>query len=71
MTPAAAAERIRERFGVEATVEGSTLTVVLPRERGREGGAFARAERGCPPGSGASRSRRWSGWPSKTTPNMS
>ena len=47
MTPAAAAERIRERFGVEATVEGSTLTVVLPPERWREAGAFARAELGC------------------------
>jgi len=47
MTPAAAAERIRERFGVEAAVEGSTLTVVLPRERWREAGAFARAELGC------------------------
>ena len=47
MTPADAAERIRERFGVEAAVEGSTLTVVLPRERWREAGAFARAELGC------------------------
>ena len=47
MTPAAAAERIRERFGVEPAVEGATLGVTLPPERWQEAGAVARRELGC------------------------
>ena len=47
MTPAAAAARLQERFGVEAIVEGQTVTVVLPRERWQEAGAVARDDLGC------------------------
>ena len=47
MTAADAAARIRERFGVEAVVEGSSVTAVLPRERWQEAGGVARRELGC------------------------
>jgi len=46
-TPAAATARIREQFGVEATAEGATLTVAVPRERWLELARFARGELGC------------------------
>jgi NADH-quinone oxidoreductase subunit C len=47
VTPADAAARIRETFGVEPTREGRLLTVVVPAERWPELARFARHELGC------------------------
>lgn len=47
MTPADAATRIRDRFGVDPVVDGATVTAVLPPERWQEAGRFAREELGC------------------------
>lgn len=47
MTPADAATRIRDRFGVEPVVDGATVTALLPPERWQEAGRFARGELGC------------------------
>ncbi len=47
MTPADAATRIRDRFGIEPVVDGSTVTAVVPPERWQEVGRVAREELGC------------------------
>jgi NADH-quinone oxidoreductase subunit C len=47
VTPTDAQARIREKFGVEASVEPRLLTVALPVERWEEAAAFARHELGC------------------------
>jgi NADH-quinone oxidoreductase subunit C len=46
MTPADARALIRERFGLDAVVEGG-VTVSVPRERWQEFGRFVRDELGC------------------------
>lgn len=47
VTPAEAAARIRERFGVEPAVAGHEITVTLDRERWESFGRFARETLGC------------------------
>ena len=47
MTPREAAAGVRERFGVEATLEGHLLTVDLPAGRWGDFGRFAKDELGC------------------------
>ena len=47
MTPTEAAAGVRERFGVEPTLDGTLLTVSLPAERWEEFGRFAKTELGC------------------------
>ena len=47
MTPADATASIQEAFGVEATVDGATVTVAVPRERWLDFGRFAKRELGC------------------------
>jgi NADH-quinone oxidoreductase subunit C len=47
MTAAHASARIRETFGVEAAVDGQTVTVAVPREQWLPLGTLARRELGC------------------------
>jgi NADH-quinone oxidoreductase subunit C len=47
MTAADASARIRERFGVEAVVEGATVTVGVPSQRWTELAQFALDQLGC------------------------
>ena len=47
MTPTETAAGVRERFGVEPTLEGALLTVPLPPERWEEFARFAKTELGC------------------------
>ena len=47
MTPTEAAAVVQERFGVEPSLEGSLLTVALPRERWEEFARFAKADLWC------------------------
>src|SRR5207249_3032897 len=47
MTAADASARIRETFGIEAAVEGATVTVVVPRESWTELATFALRELGA------------------------
>jgi NADH-quinone oxidoreductase subunit C len=47
LTPIEAAARVRERFGVEPTVEGALLTIDLPADRWLDCARFARDELGC------------------------
>jgi NADH-quinone oxidoreductase subunit C len=47
LTPTEAATGVRERFGVEPTLDGTLLTVSLPVERWEELGRFAKTELGC------------------------
>ena len=47
MTAADASARIRETFGVEAAVDGGSVTVAVPRELWAELGLFALKRLGC------------------------
>jgi len=47
VTPTEAAVIVRERFGVEPTLEGALLTVPLPVERWEEFARFAKQRLGC------------------------
>ncbi len=47
MTPTDAGARIRERFGLEPTLDGSIVTVAVPREQWVEFARFAKGELGC------------------------
>jgi NADH:ubiquinone oxidoreductase subunit C len=47
VTPDQAATLVRERLGVEPSVEGHVLTVAVPAERWQALGAFARGELGA------------------------
>ena len=47
MIPTEAAAGVRERFGVEPTLDGGVLTVVLPVDRWEDFARFAKAELGC------------------------
>jgi NADH-quinone oxidoreductase subunit C len=47
VTPIEAAARVRERFGVEPTVEGALLTIDLAADRWQDFARFARDELGC------------------------
>jgi len=47
VTPTEAAAGVRERFGVEPTLEGHLLTVDLPADRWADFARFAKDELGC------------------------
>ena len=47
MTPTEAAAVVRDKFGVEPTLDGTLLTVPLPVERWEELGRFAKTVLGC------------------------
>jgi NADH-quinone oxidoreductase subunit C len=47
VTPTEAAAAVRDRFGVEPTVEGGLLTVSVPVERWEELGRLAKTGLGC------------------------